>query len=127
ALMPGSPVDAARGATLLGAAIPQIAAKARELREELQSLAALRQQNAAKRIQLLAERDTLAKQQLALRTLTARKAVLQEAAARGADLSRERLAQLSTEASDLRDLIARLEAERQKREEERRRAEVALR
>jgi septal ring factor EnvC (AmiA/AmiB activator) len=127
ALMPGSPVDAARGATLLGAAIPQIAAKAQALREELHSLAELREATAAKRTQLLVERDALAKQQLALKTLTARKAVLQEAAARGADLSKERLTQLSAEAADLRDLIARLEAERQKREEERRRAEAALR
>ncbi|MBV9522477.1 MAG: peptidoglycan DD-metalloendopeptidase family protein [Alphaproteobacteria bacterium] len=123
ALAPGTPLDAARGAILLGAAIPQIEAKARALRDELKNLAELRESIAESRRSLLAERDALAKQQLALETMTARKAVLQEAAARGAEIGARQLTQLSLQASDLRDLIARLEAERQRREAERRETE----
>jgi septal ring factor EnvC (AmiA/AmiB activator) len=127
ALAPGSPIDSARSARLLAAAIPQIEEKARALRGELASLSELRDRIAAQRRSLVAERDALVEQQLALKTMVARKAILQEAALRGAAIGSHRLAQLSAEASDLRDLIARLDAERQRREDEQRRTEEEMR
>lgn len=127
ALAPGKPVDTARSAILLGAAIPQIQAKARALRSELAALAALRGTIDEKRQQLVADNDALTKEAAALKTLAARKAVLQDRAARGAEISGQRLAQLSTEAGDLRELLERLEAEKQQRaEEERQRASELL-
>ncbi len=127
ALSPGTAVDQARAALLLGAALPRIEEKARRLRAELDYLRRLREGIAEKRRSLLAERDALAQEQLALKALTARKSVLLEAASRGAEIGSQHLAQLSAEASDLRDLITRLEAERQRREEEQRRTEAELR
>jgi septal ring factor EnvC (AmiA/AmiB activator) len=118
ALAPGEPVDTVRGGLLLGAAIPQIEAKARNLRAELAALAELRRQIAEKRRQLVAQSAGLADQELALRALTARKALVQSRAARGAEIGAHRLTQLSAAAGDLRDLIERLEAEKQQRAEE---------
>jgi septal ring factor EnvC (AmiA/AmiB activator) len=126
AFTPGDPVAAVRGGLLLGAAIPQLEAKAAELREELTALAALRADITARRGGLATQNDALAKQELALKALASRKAALQEHAARGAEISGQRLAQLSAEAGDLRDLIERLEAEKQKQATERQRAAAEL-
>jgi murein hydrolase activator len=118
ALAPGEPVDAVRSALLLSAAIPQIEAKAKELQTEIAALAAARERTTEKRRQLVAENAALAKQQLALNAVIARKAALQEQAAQGADITTQRLQQLSAQAGDLRELIESIEAERQRRAEE---------
>ena len=118
ALAPGEPVDAVRSALLLSAAIPQIEAKAKELQTEIAALAAARERTAEKRRQLVTENAALAKQQLALNTVIARKAALQEQAAQGAEITTQRLQQLSAQAGDLRELIESIEAERQRRAEE---------
>ena len=106
-----APIDTMRSAALLGTAIPQIEAKARALRIELAALAALRAEIDEKHGELVAQSDALAKQEMALKSLTARKAVLLGHAAHGAEISAQRLAQLSTEAGDLRELLDRIEAE----------------
>ncbi len=129
AFAPGPPIDTMRSAVLLGTAIPQIEAKAKALRAELVALAALRLEIQEKHGQLVAQSDALAKQEVALKTLAARKAVLLGHAAHGAEISAQRLAQLSTEASDLRELLDRLEAERQTQQQklaEQRRVESEL-
>jgi septal ring factor EnvC (AmiA/AmiB activator) len=117
ALAPGAPVDAMRSALLLSAAIPQIEAKARELQAEITALATARKRTAEKRRQLVAESAALAKQQLALNDMIARKASLQEQAAQGVEITAQRLQQLSTQAGDLRELIESIEAEKQRRAE----------
>jgi septal ring factor EnvC (AmiA/AmiB activator) len=116
ALAPGEPVDAVRSALLLSAAIPQIEVKARELQAELDALAALRRQTARKRQLLLAETTGLTKQQQSLKALIARKAALQDSAARRVESTAQRLQQLSAEAGDLHQLIESLEAERRRRD-----------
>jgi len=118
ALTPGDPVDVVRSALLLSAAIPQIEAKAREIQAELDALAALRRQTATKRQFLLAETAELTEQQSSLNALIGRKAALQDAAARRAEITVQRLQQLSAEAGDLHQLIESLEAERHRRTEE---------
>jgi septal ring factor EnvC (AmiA/AmiB activator) len=117
ALAPGEPIDAVRGALLLGAAIPQIEAKARELQAQIAALTATRKRTAEKRSQLVAENAALAKQQLALNGMIARKASLQAQAAHGVEITAQRLRQLSLQAGDLRQLIESIEAEQQRREE----------
>jgi septal ring factor EnvC (AmiA/AmiB activator) len=126
ALTPQAPADAVRSGLLLGAAIPQLDAEARALEAELAGLAALRGEVARQRELLAAESDALDKQRVVLRNMITRKASLQEHAARGAETSGQRLAQLSAEAGDLRDLIDRLEAEQRKRAEEAQRREAQL-
>jgi murein hydrolase activator len=126
ALAPGEPVDALRSALLLGAAIPQIEAKARELQAEIAALALARQRTSAKRRQLVVESAALAKQQIALNAMIARKASLQEQATQSAEITSQRLQQLSAQAGDLRELIESIEAEKQRRAEAQKQLEREL-
>ena len=126
ALAPGEPVDAVRSGLLLGAAIPQIEAKARELQGEITALDIARKRTAEKRHQLVAESAALAKQQLALNGMIARKASLQEQAAQSVEITTQRLQQLSAQAGDLRELIESIEAERQRRAEAQKQLEKEL-
>jgi murein hydrolase activator len=126
ALAPGEPVDAVRSGLLLGAAIPQIEAKARELEVEISALAAARQRTAEKRRQLVAESAALAKQQIALNAMITRKTSLQEQATQGAEITAQRLQQLSAQAGDLRELIESIEAEKRRREEAQRQLDMEL-
>jgi murein hydrolase activator len=126
ALAPGEPVDAVRSGLLLGAAIPQIEAKARELEAEIAALAAARQRTAEKRRQLVAESAALAKQQIALNAMITRKASLQEQATQGIEITAQRLQQLSAQAGDLHELIESIEAEKRRREEAQRQLDIEL-
>ncbi len=126
ALTPGEPVDAVRSALLLSAAIPQIEAKAHELQLEIAALAIARKRTAEKRRQLVTETAALEKQQRALTGVIERKAALQEQATRGAEITTQRLQQLSAQAGDLRELIESIEAEKRRRAEERQRRDAEL-
>lgn len=124
ALAPGDPVDAVRSALLLGAAVPPLQAQARRLRQEIEQLAQLRQQIAEAQEHHRTERLALDKEQTSLAALIARKTVLQQEAQKGAEESGQRLAQLATQATNLHQLIDRLEAERRAREAERQRRQA---
>lgn len=126
ALTPGEPVDAVRSALLLSAAIPQIEAKARELQAQIAALATARRRTAEKRRQLVAETAALAKQQLALNGMIARKTSLQQQATHGAEITTQRLQQLSAQAGDLRELIESIETEKRQRAEARKRHDREL-
>jgi len=124
ALEPGAPIDSVRSAMLLSATVPHLAAETRALKEDLAALEALRGRITENRDRLAGERGALEKEQSRLAGLISRKAALQTRAVRGAEANAQRVAALSQQAGDLRDLIERLEAERQRREEEeRKRAE----
>lgn len=124
ALAPGSPIDAIRSATLLGAAVPPLEAEARALRQEVAALAALRQQLATAETRHRTERLALEGEQNRLAALIARKNDLELVARHGADVNSQRRVQLAAQAADLQQLIERLSAERQAREAEaRKRAE----
>lgn len=135
ALAPGAPVDAVRSAMLMGAAVPPLQAEARRLSREIDDLAQVRRQIADAEGRHRAERIGLDEEQTQLAALIARKAVLQEQAQQGAEESGQRLQQLAAQASDLRQFIERLDAERRardaeverRREEEQRRAEAERR
>jgi murein hydrolase activator len=136
ALTPGNPVDAMRSALLMGAAVPPLEAAARQLSREIDELAAVHRQIAADEARHRAERLGLEQQQTQLDALIARKGVLQEEAQHGAEESGERQLQLAAQASDLRELIEKLdearrereaEAARQRAEEDQRRAEAERR
>jgi murein hydrolase activator len=136
ALTPGDPVDALRSALLMGAAVPPLEAEARRLSREIDELAAVRRQIDEAEARHRAERLGLEQQQTQLDALIARKAVLQEEAQHGAEESGQRQLQLAAQASDLQQLIEKLdearrereaEAARQREEEEQRRAEAERR
>jgi septal ring factor EnvC (AmiA/AmiB activator) len=136
ALAPGDPIDSVRSGLLLGRAVPPLEAQAQQLRSEIAALAEVRRQLAEAEMKHRSERASLEREQARLAELIARKAVLQEQAQQGAAATGQRLVQLAAQASDLQQLIERLESERKAREaeaerrraeEERRAAEEAMR
>lgn len=118
ALAPGDPLDAVRSAMLMGSAVPPIEAEARALRQEIATLATLRQHITEAETRHRAERRSLDKEQARLATLIARKAILQGQAQQGAEETGQRQVQLAAQATDLQQLIDRLEAQRKAREAE---------
>jgi septal ring factor EnvC (AmiA/AmiB activator) len=129
ALGPAEPVDAARAAMLLGAAMPRIQEEAEALEAALAALASVREETRATKAQLVRHHDTLAGEQRKMAQLLQRKAALQARIAKKVEIGAQRLQQLSSQAADLRELIERLEAERRAREaeEQRRVAELLAR
>lgn len=118
ALAPGDPIDAVRSAMLMGAAVPPLEAEAHRLAREIDDLAAVKQQIAAAEARHRAERLGLDQQHTQIEALIARKAVLQSEAQQGAEESGQQQLQLAAQASDLQQLIEKLDAERRARDAE---------
>src|SRR6185437_261423 len=118
-------------ATLMGAAIPPIITAARTLRQEIDALALLRHDISEAEARERAERDALGENQTRLAAMIARKTALQAHIQQGASDNNQRLLQLAAQATDLHQLIEKLDGERREREaeqqrqaEEQRRAEA---
>jgi septal ring factor EnvC (AmiA/AmiB activator) len=117
---PGDPIDRLRGGILLSAAVPPIMERARLLRIELATLADLRAQIADTKERQRTEGEALARDQARIALLIAQKAAWQRQAAKGAQESGQHLMQLAAQASDLHELIERLDAEQKREDAERR-------
>lgn len=115
-LVPGSPLDTVRAARLLGGAVPAVSAQAEALARDIRDLDAARARLLAQRDEVASARSKLADDRAALAVaIEHRGRLLQanESAQRDAGLRIERL---TRDARDVRDLMARLEAERAARE-----------
>jgi septal ring factor EnvC (AmiA/AmiB activator) len=119
-LAPGEPVDALRGALVLGRIIPTLAAEADALKAEIAQLATVRDEMQAARKHQTEEKTALATEAAHVAQLMQRKAALQQSAVQTADAAGKRAVVLAGQATNLRELIERLEVERQKAEAERR-------
>jgi septal ring factor EnvC (AmiA/AmiB activator) len=86
------------------------------LKTELQELAALRREIEGQRRQLEDTAADLAQERQALERLMARKAELRQQAARRSQAARTEAERLAEEASDMRELMARLDAQAKARE-----------
>lgn len=123
---PASPVDQVRGAMLLAAAVPQLEASARELQATLVEVKRLKAEMSAKRTEMAQKQTALDAERTRIGLVIRQKAALEGQAREAQGQTQKKLAALGTEASDLKDLIQRLERERQERAEaERKRAEEA--
>ena len=123
---PKSPVDQVRGAMLLGAAVPQLEAEAKELQATLAEVKRLKAEISAKRTEMAQKQTALDAERTRIGIMIRQKAALEGQAREAQGQTQKKLAALSSEASDLKDLIVRLERERQERlEAERKRAEEA--
>jgi septal ring factor EnvC (AmiA/AmiB activator) len=111
AFSPGSPADAIRGGILMGRALPPLEQRARDLGDQIAALRALRAEISATEASQRAERAGLAQEQVQISKLIARKQALLAQTRQGAAESAKRQAALAAKAGDLKDLIARLEAE----------------
>src|SRR5690606_38263586 len=78
--MPGSPVDAVRTATLLGAVVPPLERQAAELRERIATLAQLREEGRRERTALANQLVSLRRERAELAEVTRRTAVLRDRA-----------------------------------------------
>ena len=111
-LRPGSPLETARAARLLAAAVPAVEAEAAALRAELAALDAAQARVAVEEAALAAGRAVLAADSVRLAALIDRRAALLRETERERAEARARAVRLSREAADLRDLGARVAAER---------------
>jgi len=123
---PASPVDQVRGAMLLGAAVPQLEAEAKQLQATIVEVKRLKADISAKRNEMTQKQTALDAERTRIGIMIRQKAALEGQARDAQGQTQKKLAALSTEASDLKDLITKLERERQERAEaERKRAEDA--
>lgn len=121
-IQPAPPIDTARSAVLLGAAVPALEGRAAQLNGELAELASVGRAVARQRAQQEKAAAKLAEQQAALAALIERKQAAQRATDQELAVARARADRLAKEARDLRDLMERLEREA---EAERLQAEAA--
>lgn len=114
---PAQPSDAIHTGMLLGDTVPRLESEARSLRIELADLQRLRGEIARKRQATQTEQRALSAENTRLDGLILRKTALREQALQSAEETSQRMQQLSAQASDLRELIEKLDAERKAREE----------
>ncbi|MBT3238736.1 MAG: peptidoglycan DD-metalloendopeptidase family protein [Rhodospirillaceae bacterium] len=112
---PMSPSETVRGAILLRAAVPEIEARTLGLRRDIEELAVARKLTNEKRQQRATELAGLARQQKKMDSLLKQKAKLKSRTDRDSKAVERRMKALVREAKSMRDLIARLDADRRKR------------
>lgn len=110
AARPDDALASLRSALLLGAVVPELQADARELRDRLEQLALLRQNILDERVTLDESQTSLEAEQRELQALLDRQLELQTRLTREAESEQARADALSRQATDLSDLISRLEA-----------------
>jgi len=116
AFSPDTPVNSVRGGILMGRALPPLEQRARDLGSQISSLRALRAEISSTEERARAERAGLAREQNHISGLIAQKQALLAQTRQGAAESGKRQAALAAKASDLKDLISRLEDERAARD-----------
>ena len=123
--LPESPDDLVRSAILLRSVVPEIDRQATRIRLDLKSLADTREMTAAERLNLSSAADDLERQRAEIRQLmTDRRRLLAKTKAEERDAA-ERAARLAAKARNLKDLMARLEEQREADEREARAKEQA--
>lgn len=116
ALAEGTPVDLLRGGILLSASVPPLVERANLLSIEVKTLADLRDQIREAEASHRIESDSLAKEETRVHELIDEKATLQEKTTQDAAASAQQVLKLAAQASDLKDLIERAEADARRRE-----------
>lgn len=114
---PTPPSETVRSAILLRTAVPAIEASARDLRTDLDKLSATRAQVKGQKDRIASVTQELAKTHNELKQLFADKGSMQQQTEQASDEAAQRMQALVREASDLKDLIAKLEAERARQRE----------
>lgn len=110
AVKPDDALGAIRSAILLGSAVPELKAEAEALKAKLEELTRLRQSILAERATLSDARNSLERDRKALEALLQKKLAHQQSLAQAVESEQARAERLSREATDLNDLIGKLEA-----------------
>lgn len=123
--LPATPQDTLRSAILLRAAVPQLESQAKALRQEIESLAVVRDEIDAKRADQQKQARALGEERARLGALLARKATLEKQAVAERQKAADSAKSLASQATDLRELLVRIEADRKKRDDAERKARAA--
>ena len=115
---PTSPADTVRSAILLRTLLPQIEEEAGTLKADITSLASLRTDMARQKTKISAITIKLDAEHRRLTALFQRQQTYQQQTEQQRLEAERRLQSMAAEAEDLRDLLQRIEAERQRREQE---------
>jgi len=115
AVKPDDALGAIRSAILMGEAVPELKSQAEALKARLQKLMELRQSILAERTTLAQAQASLERERADLEKLLARKISQQKKLTVAASREQERASKLSREATNLTDLISRLESQAQSR------------
>ncbi|MEN6541661.1 peptidoglycan DD-metalloendopeptidase family protein [Parvibaculum sp.] len=110
AVRPDDALGAIRSAILLGSAVPELRAEALALKAKLEELARLRTAIMAERQTLADAQASLERDKARLETLLNKKVARQQKLVAAAETEQSRAERLSRQATDLTDLISRLEA-----------------
>ncbi len=113
--LPSAPQDTLRSAILLRAAVPQLEAQAKALRAELENLAELKADIAAKQSALAKESGSLSGQRGRLKKLLGRKSALEQSTRKRRQTAHARALRLAERAKNLRELLAGIVAARKRR------------
>lgn len=114
---PTQPADTVRSAILLRAAVPQIEREAKDIKDEMETLAKVRADIARQREKRSAALVRLEDEQKRLDQLMKRKAEMAAQTSEEREQAEKRVARLAGEAADLKELIQRIEEERRARAE----------
>jgi septal ring factor EnvC (AmiA/AmiB activator) len=117
--------DSVRSAILLRAVVPELAERAAALRAELEQLTVVRREISLRRTDIALAVAKLDRQHSTLATLFERKQALQRSTEAKSAEAAKRADSLAENADSMRELLAKLEAERKRREEEERLAREA--
>jgi septal ring factor EnvC (AmiA/AmiB activator) len=114
--LPVAPQDTLRSAILLRAAVPQLELQATALRRDIEALAVVRDEIIAKRADQQAQARALGEERARLGALLARKAALENQTLAERQKAIETADKLAGEATDLRELLVGIAADRKTRE-----------
>ena len=112
---PQSPADTVRSAILLRAAVPQIEQSARDLRVEIDSVTKLRAEIGEQRKKIATATGQLEDEHLRLKDMFDHMSQTQQQTEQERTAVETRVRDLAVQAEDLRDLLTRLEQERERR------------
>lgn len=115
---PQSPADTVRSAILLRAAVPRIEQSVKDLRGEIDMLSGLRADIGQQKQRIAAAATRIEDEHRRMQEMLERKTSMQSVTEAEQAAAERRLGQLAGEAEDLRDLLARLEEERKRRQAE---------
>lgn len=120
AVAPSSPLEIVRSAKLLQVAVPEIEKRAARLKDEIEELQSLRAEIRQQQASLQETAERLAEERQRLNALLARKQELRQQTAARSRQATEQAEQLARQAADMRELMAKLQAQAEAREAARR-------
>ncbi len=123
---PALPVDMVRSQILMRHSLPVIGGINRQTRSDLAELSQVRSDLQRQIVQIRAARTQLAEKSEQMDRLLQQKSLLQAQYQASQNQARERVQALASQASDLKDLLARLEAEQKRQEEQRRQEQMRV-